>query len=93
MLWLNYPNNPTGAVADLEFFERAVAFARKYDVAILHDGPYSEVAFDGYQPVSFLQADGAKDVGDRVPLAVEVVQHDGLADRHGGGQRARSSMR
>jgi len=63
VLWLNYPNNPTGAVAELEFFERAVAFARRYDLAILHDGPYSEVAFDGYRPVSFLQADGARDVG------------------------------
>jgi LL-diaminopimelate aminotransferase len=63
VLWLNYPNNPTGAVADLDFFERAVAFARKYDVAVLHDGPYSEVAYDGYVPVSFLQVDGAKDVG------------------------------
>jgi LL-diaminopimelate aminotransferase len=63
VLWLNYPNNPTGAVADLGFFERAVAFARKYGLAVLHDGPYSEVAFDGYQPVSFLQADDAKEVG------------------------------
>lgn len=63
VLWLNYPNNPTGAVADLDFFERAVAFAKKHDLAVLHDGPYSEVAFDGYKPVSFLQADGAKDVG------------------------------
>ncbi len=62
-LWLNYPNNPTGAVADIAFFERAVAFARKYDLAILHDGPYSEVAFDGYRPVSFLEARGARDVG------------------------------
>ena len=59
-LWLNYPNNPTGAVADLEFFERAVAFARRYDIAILHDGPYSEVAFDGYRPASLLQADGRR---------------------------------
>ncbi len=63
VLWLNYPNNPTGAVADLDFFNRAIAFARKYDLAILHDGPYSEVAFDEYVPVSFLQADGAKEVG------------------------------
>ncbi len=62
-LWLNYPNNPTGAVADLDFFERAVAFAKRNSLAVLHDGPYSEVAFDGYRPVSFLQADGAKDVG------------------------------
>jgi LL-diaminopimelate aminotransferase len=63
LLWLNYPNNPTGAVADLDFFDRAVAFAKRHDIAILHDGPYSEVAFDGYRPVSFLQAEGAKDVG------------------------------
>ncbi|MFQ5471685.1 MAG: LL-diaminopimelate aminotransferase [Dehalococcoidia bacterium] len=63
LLWLNYPNNPTGAVAGIDFFERAAAFAKKNDIAVLHDGPYSEVAFDGYRPVSFLQADGAKDVG------------------------------
>ncbi|HET8943305.1 MAG TPA: LL-diaminopimelate aminotransferase [Dehalococcoidia bacterium] len=63
LLWLNYPNNPTGAVAGLEFFEQAVAFARKHGLAVLHDGPYSEVAFDGYRPVSFLQAEGAKEVG------------------------------
>jgi LL-diaminopimelate aminotransferase len=63
LLWLNYPNNPTGAVAGLDFFERAVAFARRYDLAVCHDGPYSEVAFDGYRPVSFLQAAGAREVG------------------------------
>jgi LL-diaminopimelate aminotransferase len=63
VLWLNYPNNPTGAVADIGFFERAVAFAKKHDIAILHDGPYSEVSYDEYTPVSFLQANGAMDVG------------------------------
>jgi LL-diaminopimelate aminotransferase len=63
VLWLNYPNNPTAAVADLAFYEEAVRFAKKYDIAICHDGPYSEVAYDGYKPVSFLQAEGAKDVG------------------------------
>ncbi len=63
LLWLNYPNNPTSAVADLAFFEEAVRFAKKYDIAICHDGPYSEVAYDGFKPVSFLQADGARDVG------------------------------
>ena len=63
VLWLNYPNNPTGAVAGLDFFERAVAFARKHGIAVLHDGPYSEVAFDGYRPVSFMQAAGARDAG------------------------------
>ncbi len=63
LLWINYPNNPTGAVADLDFFNRTVAFARQHDLAICHDAPYTEVAFDGYQPVSFMQADGAKEVG------------------------------
>ena len=63
LLWLNYPNNPTGAVADLGFFTRVVEFARRNDLAVCHDGPYSEVTFDGYQPVSFMQADGAKEVG------------------------------
>jgi LL-diaminopimelate aminotransferase len=63
VLWLNYPNNPTAAVADLAFFEEAVRFAKRYDLAVCHDGPYSEVAFDGYKPVSFLQAEGARDVG------------------------------
>jgi len=63
VLWLNYPNNPTGAVADIEFFQRAVAFAREHGLAVLHDGPYSEVAFDGYRPPSFLEAEGAREVG------------------------------
>ncbi len=62
VLWLNYPNNPTGAVADFAFFEKAVAFAKKYDIAILHDNPYCDVAFDGYKPMSIFQVPGAKDV-------------------------------
>ncbi|MBE9501577.1 MAG: LL-diaminopimelate aminotransferase [Dehalococcoidia bacterium] len=63
MLWLNYPNNPTAAVAELDFFDRVVAFAQKHDLAVCHDGPYTEVAFDGYRPPSFMQTPGAKDVG------------------------------
>jgi LL-diaminopimelate aminotransferase len=63
LLWINYPNNPTAAVAGLDFFEKVVAFAKKHDIAVCHDGPYSEVAYDGYRPVSFLQAKGAMDVG------------------------------
>jgi LL-diaminopimelate aminotransferase len=63
ILWINYPNNPTGAVANLDFFNRVVEFARKHNILVCHDGPYSEVAFDGYQPVSFMQATGAKEVG------------------------------
>ena len=63
VLWLNYPNNPTGAVCSLDYFNRAVAFARKNNIAVCHDGPYTEVAFDGYEPVSFMQARGAMDIG------------------------------
>ena len=63
ILWLNYPNNPTAAVAELDFFDRVVAFARRHDLAVCHDGPYTEVAFDGYRPPSFMQTPGAKDVG------------------------------
>jgi LL-diaminopimelate aminotransferase len=63
LLYLNYPNNPTGATAELDFFERAVAFARDRDLIVVHDNAYSEVAFDGYRPPSFLETPGAKDVG------------------------------
>ncbi len=63
ILWLNYPNNPTGAVADLDFFERVVDFAKKHDVAVCHDAAYTEVVFDGYRPVSFLEVPDAKDIG------------------------------
>ena len=63
LLWINYPNNPTAAVADLDFFEKVVVFAKKYELAVCHDAPYTEVAFDGYRPPSFLQARGAKEVG------------------------------
>lgn len=62
LLWLNYPNNPTGAVAPLEFLERAVAFAQKHDLLICHDAPYTEICFDGYQAPSLLQVPGAKEV-------------------------------
>lgn len=63
LLWINYPNNPTGAVAELDFFQRVVEFARRHGLAVCHDAPYTEVAFDGYRPPSFLQAAGAKEVG------------------------------
>ncbi|MBQ6809875.1 MAG: LL-diaminopimelate aminotransferase, partial [Firmicutes bacterium] len=63
LMFLNYPNNPTGAVATREFYEEAVAFAKKYDIIICHDAAYSEVAYDGYVPLSFMEIEGAKDVG------------------------------
>ena len=62
VMWLNYPNNPTAAVGSLDYFARVVEFARRYQIAVCHDAPYTEVAFDGYRPVSFLQAKGAMDV-------------------------------
>ena len=61
LMWLNYPNNPTGAIAGLDFFEKAVHFAQQHDLLICHDAPYTEVAFDGYKPPSFLQISGAKE--------------------------------
>jgi LL-diaminopimelate aminotransferase len=63
LLYLNYPNNPTGATASLEFFTEVVAFARRHNLIVCHDCAYSEVYFDGYRPPSFLQAPGAKEVG------------------------------
>lgn len=63
MMFINYPNNPTAAVATKEFFESVVAFANEYDVIVCHDAAYSEMAFDGFRPMSFLEAAGAKSVG------------------------------
>ena len=62
LIYLNYPNNPTGAIATLEFFTKAVAWAKQHDVLILHDCAYSEVGFDGYRAPSIMQVPGAKDV-------------------------------
>ncbi|WP_035269333.1 LL-diaminopimelate aminotransferase [Desulfitibacter alkalitolerans] len=63
LMFINYPNNPTGAVANREFFEKVVAFAKKYDIVVCHDAAYSEVFFDGQRPLSFMEIPGAKDVG------------------------------
>jgi LL-diaminopimelate aminotransferase len=62
-MFLNYPNNPTGACATRAFFSRAVEFARAHDIAVCHDNPYSEILFDGQEALSFLSVPGAKDVG------------------------------
>lgn len=64
LLFISYPNNPTGAVVeDPAFFKDVVAFAKKHDILVVHDNAYSEITFDGYQAPSFLQTPGAKDVG------------------------------
>lgn len=63
MMFVNYPNNPTGAVAGEDFYRRVVDFAREYGILVCHDAAYSDVAYDGYRPVSFLQVPGAREVG------------------------------
>lgn len=63
LLYLNYPNNPTGGTATIEFFEETVRFAKEHNIIVSHDFAYGAIGFDGNKPVSFLQADGAKDVG------------------------------
>jgi LL-diaminopimelate aminotransferase len=63
MMFLNYPNNPTTAVADEDFFERVVDFASKNEILVCHDAAYTEIAFAGVKPPSFLQVDGAREVG------------------------------
>lgn len=63
LMWLNYPNNPTAAVAGRDFLERAVDFCRRHGIVLCHDAPYSEIAFDGYRPLSLFEIPGAKEVG------------------------------
>ncbi|ALC85767.1 aminotransferase [Bacillus sp. FJAT-22090] len=63
LMYLNYPNNPTGATATKDFFEETVALAKESDIAIVHDFAYGGIGFDGQKPISFLQVEGAKDVG------------------------------
>jgi len=62
LFFLNYPNNPTAAVADLDFFQQTLEFCQEYQIVPVHDASYTEMAFDGYQPPSFLQLPGAKDL-------------------------------
>jgi LL-diaminopimelate aminotransferase len=61
LLWVNYPNNPTGATADLDFYQRAVAFCREHNLLLCSDNPYCEIVYDGYRAPSALQAPGAMD--------------------------------
>jgi LL-diaminopimelate aminotransferase len=63
LLYLNYPNNPTGAVANIEFFKQVVDFARKHNFIVIHDAAYGALTYDGYKPLSFLSAEGAMEVG------------------------------
>ncbi|MDI3539374.1 MAG: LL-diaminopimelate aminotransferase [Methanolobus sp.] len=63
LMFINYPNNPTSATADLKFFEEVVQFAREHNIVVVHDNAYSEMVYDGYQSPSFLSVDGAMDIG------------------------------
>lgn len=66
LLYINYPNNPTGAVATTEFFREVVEFAVKNKIVVIHDAPYAALTYDGYKPLSFLSAEGAMEVGIEV---------------------------
>src|SRR4051812_38803969 len=66
LMYLNYPNNPTGATVPEGFFERVIEFARAYEILVVHDNAYSEIVFDGYRAPSFLATPGAKEVGIEV---------------------------
>ena len=63
MMFINYPNNPTSAVAKKSFFQEVVTFAESHNIIVCHDAAYTEMAFDGYKPISFLEVEGAKAVG------------------------------
>jgi LL-diaminopimelate aminotransferase len=63
LLWINYPNNPTAAVAEEDFFKRVVEFAVKHNVIVCHDAAYTEMGYDDYRPMSFLEVDGAREIG------------------------------
>ncbi len=63
LMFINYPNNPISAVADKDFFKKVVEFAKENNVIVCHDATYSELGYDGYQPHSFLEVEGAKEVG------------------------------
>jgi LL-diaminopimelate aminotransferase len=63
LLFINYPNNPTSAIAEKPFFKEVVTFARRYQIIVCHDAAYSEVAFNGYRPLSFFEVEGAKEIG------------------------------
>ncbi len=66
MLYINYPNNPTGAVATVDFFKKTVEFARQNGIIVVHDAPYAALTYDGYKPLSFLSVEGAMEVGVEV---------------------------
>ena len=63
LMHINYPNNPTGAVCDEEFYKKVIAFAKKHNIIVCSDAAYTEISFDGYNPISFFEVEGSRDVG------------------------------
>lgn len=72
LIYVNYPNNPTGQAATREFFEKLVAFAKKNHIIIVQDAAYAAICLDGQKPLSILSIDGAKDI------AVEIIRSASL---------------
>ena len=81
LMFINYPNNPTGAIVPDGLFERAIELAGAHDILVVHDNAYSETTFDGYVAPSFLATPGGQGGGRRGVLAVQGLQHDRLALR------------
>ena len=87
LMFLNYPNNPTGAVVPEGFFEPVVSFAREHEILVVHDNAYSETTYDGYVAPSFLATPGRQGGRGRGLLALQGLQHDRLALRRDPRQR------
>ena len=90
-MFLNYPNNPTGASSPTGFFERVVELAREHEILVVHDNAYSETTYDGYVAPSFLATPGRQGGRGRGLLALQGLQHDRLALRGDPRQRRRRS--
>ena len=80
-MFVNYPNNPTGAIVPDGFFDRVVEFAREHDLLVVHDSAYSELTYDGYVAPSFLATPGRHGRRRGGVLALEGMEHDRLALR------------
>ena len=90
LMWLNYPNNPTGAIAPISFFEQAIAFCRRHEILLCHDAPYADVCYDGYQAPSLLGLPGAIDVTIEFNSLSKSHNMAGWQRRGGGRQQHRN---
>ena len=87
LMALNFPGNPTAALGPLSFFKEVVAFAKEYDIIVVHDAPYSEGGLRRSAAAEFLGDSRRKGIGNRIPLPFEGFQHAWMADRTRGGER------